>query len=213
MPPGFPVCLRLAGRAVLVAGGGAVALRKARALAEAGASIRAVAPSFVGGFGELPDTSLTERRFRETDLDGVWFAVAATDDAAENRRIAACAEARGVWTNVAAPAEAGDVALPAVARSGPLAVAVSTDGASPALAARLRHELEATVLGPWGRAAAVAADLRAEAKERIADPAARRIALERLGADSFLQPALAGDLDAARRAFRDANDSKTPSQD
>src|SRR5437763_3115043 len=72
---GLPVLLDVAGRRVVVVGGGQVAARRVRSLQEAGASVHVVAPEIsaelAGG-----EVALHRRSFRDTDLDGAWLALA-----------------------------------------------------------------------------------------------------------------------------------------
>ena len=84
-----------------------------------------------------------ERRACETaDLNGCGLVFAATGSAAENSRIAALCAAAGILCNSASNPDEGCFQVPAVARSTPLAAALSTGGASPALARRWKGELE-----------------------------------------------------------------------
>ncbi len=93
------------------------------------------------------------------DLDGMRLVVTATGVEAVDAAVAADARANGIWVNAAdLPAECGFI-LPAIARQGPVSVAVSTDGTSPALAVRLRDRI-ATLLTP--ELATLAEDLAAE---------------------------------------------------
>ena len=145
---------------VLVVGAGPVAVRKIAGLVAAGADVRVVAPassttsSTGSGIGEL-----RERRYESDDLDGMRLVVTATGVEAVDAAVAADARANGIWVNAAdLPAECGFI-LPAIARQGPLSVAVSTDGTSPALAVRLRDRI-ATLLTP--ELATLAEDLAAE---------------------------------------------------
>lgn len=135
---GYPVVLDLRGRTALVVGAGPVAARKVAGLAAAGAAVRVVAPAVGADLDESAVSELRRRRYEPADLDGVSLVVTATGDAHIDARVAADATAAGLWVNAAdQPAECSFI-LPAVARHGPLTIAVSTDGSSPALARRLR---------------------------------------------------------------------------
>ena len=146
----FPVSLRLEGARALVVGGGAVALRKTKALRRAGACVVAVSPAFVPGFRRLRAARL-RRRYRTADLRGAAVVVASTDDAAVNAAVSRDCRRRGIPVNVVDVPELCTFFVPAVVRRGPVTVAVSTGGRSPSLAAALRRRLEAllpTSLGP-----------------------------------------------------------------
>ena len=144
--PGYPVTLRLDGRRCLVVGGGSVALGKVQGLAAAGANVTVVAPDVLPEVAAL--AAVVERRpYRSDDLAGCWLVVSATGDVGVNARVHADAEAAGVWVNAADDPAHCSFTLPAVARRGPITVAVATDGTSPALASWLRRRIEAE-LGP-----------------------------------------------------------------
>lgn len=122
--------LDLAGREVLVVGGGAVAARRATAWADGGALVRVVAPQVVPELGALLERagSWEARAVREDDLDGTWLVLAATDDADANRAVATWAQARQIWCVVADDVGAGSARTPATTRSGDIAVGVVSDG-------------------------------------------------------------------------------------
>jgi precorrin-2 dehydrogenase/sirohydrochlorin ferrochelatase len=135
---GYPVFLDLHGVPVLVVGAGPVAARKVAGLAAAGASVRVVAPDVSSDLDRDQVDELHQRPYEPGDLDGVRLVVTATGDPEVDAVVAADATAAAIWVNAAdQPADCKFI-LPAVARNGPLTVAVSTDGASPALARRLR---------------------------------------------------------------------------
>ena len=99
-PPTYPVGLRLAGRKVLLVGGGNVAQRRAPSLIAAGADVHVVSPDvtpaiegLVGG-GEV---TWHRRGFEEQDLDEAWYVIAATDDRSVNERVSAAAEERRIF--------------------------------------------------------------------------------------------------------------------
>jgi siroheme synthase-like protein len=135
---GYPVFLALDGVPVLVVGAGRVAARKVAGLAATGASVRVVAPEVSAHLDRSQVDELHRRPYEPGDLDGVRLVVTATGRPDIDATVAADATAAGIWVNAAdQPADCTFI-LPAVARAGPLAIAVSTDGASPALARRLR---------------------------------------------------------------------------
>ena len=164
---GYPVFLDLTGVRVLVVGGGRIAWRKAQGMAEAGALVTVVAPEIEARLVELA-AETRRRRFHPADIDGHRLVITATDDEAVNAEVGASATAAGVWANSADDPENCSFILPAIARRGPLVVAVSSGGASPALASHLRDEIAATVLTPG-------------VEDAAADLAAQRAALKEAG--------------------------------
>jgi len=146
-PPLFPVGLVVEGRACLVVGAGAVAVRKVEALLECGAAVTVVAPS-VSAEIRCSGAQIEERTYRAGEAAGYRLVIAATDDPAVNAGVYDDCEAAGVWCNVVDDPAHCSVSLPAVARRGPLTVSVATDGASPTLAAVLRDRVAERYLTP-----------------------------------------------------------------
>jgi len=144
--PLYPVGLIVAGRPVLVVGGGRVAVRKVAGLLACAAAVSVVAPLIDpelearAGAGEL---RLERRAYQGGDVVGYRLVLAATNDPVVNAAVFADAEAAGVWVNAADEPASCSFTLPAVARRGPITVAVSTGGHSPAMASWLRRHVEA----------------------------------------------------------------------
>jgi uroporphyrin-III C-methyltransferase/precorrin-2 dehydrogenase/sirohydrochlorin ferrochelatase len=136
----YPVFLKLAGRRVLVVGGGPVAAGKVNGLLEAGAEITVVAPRVVPAI-EKAAVDVRRRGFEPGDLDGVCFVVAAAPPEV-NRAVAAAAHVRGLLVNAVDDVENASAYLGAVFHRAGVTVALSTDGAAPALAGLLREALE-----------------------------------------------------------------------
>jgi precorrin-2 dehydrogenase len=183
MPDYFPAFLDLRGRRCLVAGGGEVGERKARALLECGARVIVVSPTLTPDLAALAASGCIEHRartFRRSDLRGCALAVAATGDLRVDEALAAMARRWRVLVNVVDRPDHCDVILPSVLRRGELQIAVSTGGRSPALAREIRRRLE-DLFGPEyselvrrvgadrrrARAAATTAAGRLEAGERV----------------------------------------------
>jgi siroheme synthase-like protein len=145
MPDLYPIFTDLAGRGVLVVGGGTVAARKVRRLVQAGARVTVVAPELCAGLRETaadPHVDVMKREYRSADIEGKWLVVAATDDEELNRRVSAEAAAARIFCNVVDQPELCTFQVPARVRRGLLQIAISTGGASPALAKRMRKRLE-----------------------------------------------------------------------
>lgn len=145
MTPLYPVFTQLAGRAVLVVGGGAVAERKIRALLHSGAIVRVGAPELTPVLTQwVQEQRLThyDGEFDEHWLDDVWLAIAATNDRLVNAGVRAAAEQRQRWVNVVDDPELSLFHVPAVVDRAPLVVAVSSAGVAPVLARRVRERLE-----------------------------------------------------------------------
>jgi siroheme synthase-like protein len=166
----YPVFLDLAGVPVLVVGGGPVALRKIVGLTEADAVVTVIAPEVAEGIERIGALAAVERRpYARGDLAGFRLVITATSDAAVNAQVAADAREAGVFVNSADDPENCTFILPAIARRGPITVAVSTGGTSPALAGRLRDDI-------------ASAHLTAAAERAAADLGAQRAAIHAAGA-------------------------------
>src|SRR5262245_1881141 len=95
----LPLFHNLRGRRVLLVGGGDVALRKARLLADSGALLRVVAPEIHPELSQLVEQGQGEsclRGYADGDLDGCVLVIAATDDEPLNAQVSADSHARGV---------------------------------------------------------------------------------------------------------------------
>ncbi|WP_435015386.1 precorrin-2 dehydrogenase/sirohydrochlorin ferrochelatase family protein [Tundrisphaera sp. TA3] len=197
---GYLIELDLREKRSLVVGLGVVGLRKAKGLADAGASVLAVDPdeSRVAPAG----VELRAEAYDPDHLDGIHLAFAAASMEV-NRRVVADARSRGIWVNAASEPGSGDFLVPATYRDGPVAVAVSTSGASPRLAATIRDRV-AAVIGPEAAGlAALLAELRPELMEQIRDPEERRRRLAAAGSPYWLDRFASLGREAARSELRD----------
>jgi uroporphyrin-III C-methyltransferase/precorrin-2 dehydrogenase/sirohydrochlorin ferrochelatase len=131
---GFPLLLDVRDRAVLVVGAGAVGSRRARALREAGARVRVVAPEVATA---LDGVDYVRREFRDDDVDGTWLVVVCTGDAQVNASAASAAETRRIFCVRSDDATRGTARVPAVLRRDDLIVAVN-GGDDPRRAVTLR---------------------------------------------------------------------------
>ena len=145
--PLYPVNLLVDGVPCLVVGGGAIAARKAAGLRDCGARVHVVATTVGAEVRALDGVTWEERPYSSGDVLGYRLVMAATDDPEVNGRVFEDGAASAIWVNSADDPAHCSFTLPAVARRGPLTVAVSTAGHSPALAAWLRRHVE-TEMGP-----------------------------------------------------------------
>lgn len=159
----FPISLTVAGRRVIVAGGGPVAERKVRSLRDAGAQVTVISPILTPELARWADAAeivWLERFFAFGDCEGAMLAFAATDDAGVNAAVVVDARKHGVLVNDAADAPRGDFITPAVHRAGTLTVTVDSAGLSPSFTARIRNELAVQFDARYARAAATLGALR-----------------------------------------------------
>ena len=121
----YPVGLRLAGRRVVVVGGGHVAQRRVPALIAAGARVTVVSPGVTPALeGLVGEIAVELRGFEEADLDDAWYAIAATDDPVVNAAVCEAAERRRIFCVRADDASQASAWTPAVGRHAGVTVAV-----------------------------------------------------------------------------------------
>jgi siroheme synthase-like protein len=142
-PTLYPAFLKLAGRAVLVVGGGPMALSKLSGLLEAGARVTVVAPAIDARIAAL-GVRICRRPFRVSDVKGTWLVVACAPPAV-NRRVERAAKRLRVFVNTVDDRHHATCFLGGVVRRGGVTLAVSTDGRAPGLAGLLREALDAVL--------------------------------------------------------------------
>ncbi|MFE2409624.1 uroporphyrinogen-III C-methyltransferase [Kitasatospora sp. NPDC059408] len=125
----YPVGLLLAGRRVVVVGGGQVAQRRLPALIATGAELHLISPSTTPAVQAMADAGeLTwhARPYQDGDLADAWYALVATDDPAVNARVSAEADRERVFCARSDDAAAATAWTPASGRDAGATVAVLT---------------------------------------------------------------------------------------
>jgi uroporphyrin-III C-methyltransferase/precorrin-2 dehydrogenase/sirohydrochlorin ferrochelatase len=128
----YLVGLRLAGRRVVVVGGGVVAQRRLPSLLSAEADVVVVSPDVtpaVEGMARSGELVWERRRYRPGDLDGAWYAMALTDDPAVNEAVLAEAARARVFCVRADDAPRGSAVTPASGEQDGVRIGVVTWGA------------------------------------------------------------------------------------
>ena len=144
--PFYVACLKLTDRRCVVVGGGDVGLEKVEGLLACDAQVVLIAPDAGPELEALAaDGSIAwlRREYRPEDLEGTFMVIAATNDTDVNISVFADAERRAMLVNVVDVPPLCNFILPAIVRTGPLAIAISTAGASPALAKRMKGQIAA----------------------------------------------------------------------
>jgi precorrin-2 dehydrogenase / sirohydrochlorin ferrochelatase len=165
--PFYIACLRLKGRRCLVVGGGEVGLEKVEGLLACDGDVVLVSPEAVPDLETLAREGSIRwepREYQASDLEGAFLVIAATDDSEQNIRIYHDAERRAMLANVVDVPPLCNFILPAIIRTGPLAIAISTAGASPALAKRMKREISELFGEEYARLAVMLNDARGWAK-------------------------------------------------
>ena len=125
--PTYPSGLRLAGRRVVVVGGGHVAQRRVPQLIAVGADVHVESPEVtpaIEGMVGSGEVAWHRRGFEERDLDDAWYVIAATDDRAVNERVSEAAEERRIFCVRSDDATRATAWTPAVGRHAGVTVAV-----------------------------------------------------------------------------------------
>ena len=86
--------------------------------------------------------SFRKGSFLVSDLKSVSLVFAATDEAKINAKICSLAKKKMIFASSASNAGQGDFSVPALAKSGPIQIAISTGGASPSMAKAIARQLQ-----------------------------------------------------------------------
>jgi precorrin-2 dehydrogenase/sirohydrochlorin ferrochelatase len=165
--PFYIACLKLTGRRCLVVGGGDIGLEKVEGLLACDATVVLVAPDAIEPLRALAaegSIAWEQRTYEPADLEGTFMAIACTNDTDVNIAVFDDAERRAMLVNIVDVPPLCNFILPAIVRTGPLAIAISTAGASPALAKRMKAEVSELFGEEYARLAIMLNEARGWAK-------------------------------------------------
>jgi siroheme synthase-like protein len=213
--PFYIACLKLTGRRCVVVGGGDVGLEKVEGLLACDAQVVLIAPEAhpelqrLAGEGSI---RWEQREYRAEDLEGSLIAIAATNDTDVNIAVFDDAEARSMLVNVVDVPPLCNFILPAIVRTGPLAVAISTAGASPALAKRMKREIAELFGEEYATLAIMLNDARGWAKATLPTYQDRKQFFESIvnGEPDPIELLRAGRADAVAELIADAQRACAP---
>ncbi len=200
----YVACLNLTARRCVVIGAGRVALEKVEGLLACDAQVTVIAPEVepaLRHYAREGTISLHKRLYGgPADLEGALLVIAATSDTETNIRVSADAERRHMLVNVVDVPPLCNFILPAIVRTGPLAIAISTAGASPALAKRMKHEIAELFGEHHARLAVLLNQARGWAKQTLPTYGERRDFFESIvnGEPDPIELLRAGREDAVR---------------
>src|SRR6201996_743593 len=204
--PFYIACLTLPGRRCVVVGGGEIGLEKVEGLLACDGQVTLIAPEAEPALQDYAREGSIRWEQREyagpEDLDGVFMVIAATDDTDVNIAVYDDAERRAMLVNVVDVPPLCNFILPAIVRTGPLAIAISTAGASPALAKRIKREVEGQFGEPYARLAVLLNEVRGWAKGTLPTYQDRK---------AFFEGIVGGDPDPIA-LLRDARDPRDGDQ-
>jgi precorrin-2 dehydrogenase / sirohydrochlorin ferrochelatase len=165
--PFYIACLKLRGRRCLVVGAGDIGLEKVEGLLACDGDVTLVAPEAGPELAQLAlegSIKWEQRTYEPADLEGTFMVIACTDDTDVNIGIYEDAERRAMLVNIVDVPPLCNFILPAIVRTGPLAIAISTAGASPALAKRMKAEVSELFGEEYAQLAIMLNDVRGWAK-------------------------------------------------
>lgn len=186
----FPMFLRLAGRIVVVVGGGALAVRTARALVGCEADVRVITPRPSPEFAQLrglPNFTLIRRPLESGDLEDALLALAVDEDPAVNLQTARQGLEWNVLVSVADELSLSDFVVPSFVHRGGLTLALHTATLDSVLASRIGEDLE-RALGPeYGDFVATLEWARERIVREVSDPEVQRSLFERVVRSDLLE--------------------------
>lgn len=134
----FPFYIDIENKKILVVGGGTVALRKIEKLIPFSPDITVVAPKICDEIKTL-NVKIIDRRFCDSDLDGAFCVVSATDDETLNGRIFQLCNEKNILVNTVDDKEKCGFIFPAIASKNGITAGITTSGKSPIYAKYLKE--------------------------------------------------------------------------
>ncbi|TMM54370.1 siroheme synthase CysG [Sulfitobacter sabulilitoris] len=159
----FPIFVALAGRRVVLSGGGDAASAKLRLLMKTTAHLTVFAPDAaqdIRTWAAQGKLALIPRAMAPGDALCAALFYAADEDAAEDARTAAIARADGALVNIVDNLDDSQFITPAIVDRDPVTIAIGTEGAAPVLARAIKADLEQRLPATLGTLARIGKGFR-----------------------------------------------------
>jgi siroheme synthase-like protein len=140
----LPVSIRIDGKAIVLIGGGRVALHKAVLLSRFTQAAKVVAPEFDPGFASVPFEQIC-KCYEPADLDGAFLVYICTGDRTLNAAVKAECERRGILAGVCDDPALCDFISPAIHKDGNVTIAVSSNAEDVRRSIRIRDRIKTLV--------------------------------------------------------------------
>jgi precorrin-2 dehydrogenase/sirohydrochlorin ferrochelatase len=186
----YPIFLELGGRRVVLIGGGAVAVRKARALLDAGARLVVVAEhvdDVLTNFCTHYGAELIRSKYSKNYLGKAILVIAATNNPKLNKQIYKDCQELEILCNVVDDPQLCDFFAPAIVKRGNLQIAIGTEGYCPAYAGHIRKKLEQVFTEKHGQFLNELETLRKKIIKKIHNPTDRKTLLGELVDDESFE--------------------------
>jgi precorrin-2 dehydrogenase / sirohydrochlorin ferrochelatase len=186
----YAIFLELGNRRVVLVGGGAVAVRKAHTLLEAGARLVVVAEEASDAMITLcvqHGAELVRAKYSKEYLGEAVIVIAATNDHEVNQQVYHDCQALEILCNVVDEPQLCDFFVPAVVKRGDLQIAIGTGGDYPAYAGHLRKKLETLFTEEHGQFLAELECIRERVLREVQGAEDRKALLGRLANDESFE--------------------------
>ncbi len=177
----FPFFVDIGGQKGLIVGGGKIALHKLQKLLPYGPILTVVAPEISVAMEQITlenDICVIKRPFEKSDLTGIYFVIAASDQANVNAEIGRLCKERGIFVNVVDNKKECSFLFPSLVKAGNLSIGISTEGTSPDVAAELRSRIASMIPADIDAILTYLGNLRPLAKTYIKDDSKRAFFLK-----------------------------------
>ena len=176
----FPFYIDIKGKKCVVIGGGSVALRKIEKLIWFEPDITVIAPEISAEIYSIHGIRIIKREFSDSDLDGAFFVITATNNKKLNERIFRMCSGKGILVNTVDDKEKCSFIFSAIAKRENITISVSTDGKSPIYARYMRENIERILDDRTDEIIGCLSDVRSRIKREISVEENRKLAFERI---------------------------------
>ncbi len=211
----FPALVKVAGKSVVIVGGGDEAVAKLRLLSETNARLVVIAPQINASMRTAISTTNAqwiERDFQFEDFADAALVFTAQEDEILDSAAVEASRMVGVPVNAVDKPHLCDFITPSIVNRAPVVVAVSTNGTAPVLARRLKASIEQLLPSRTGALARFADAFRGAVSRTGKDGRERRLFWERFFDGEPASAVLDGDMAKACHSSRELLSQKEDGQ-